>query len=362
MLRRQTEDIRGFLLQTSILDRLDGSLCDAVTNQSGGSSKLDQLQRGNLFLIPLDEKRHWFRYHHLFADVLRMHLLAEQPDQVPALHHRASEWFEQKNLTADAIHHALEAKDFDRAANLIERAVPEARRNRQEAQLLSWLKAIPDEVFQNRPVLSVHYAGTLLQIGIIDGVEKRLQQAERWLDKENQEQPIYVDEKEFQHLPALVAMYHAAVSLLNADVTNTMRYAQQVLDLANEDDNLLRGSASSLLGLAYWSGGDLDTTYKMFSNGMTYLLKVGFIPDVIGGSVTLADIKITQGHLREAMEIYEHGLQLATKQGAPVLRGAADMHVGMADLYREQNDLLTAEQSLQKSKDLGEFNGLPKNP
>lgn len=362
VLRRQTEDIRSFLLQTSILDRLDGSLCDAVTNQSGGRSKLEQLQRGNLFLIPLDEKRHWFRYHHLFADVLRMHLLAEQPDQVHALHHRASEWFEQNNLTADAIHHALEAKDFDRAANLIERAVPEARRNRQEAQLLSWLKSIPDEVLQNRPVLSVHYAGTLLQIGIMDDVEKRLQQVERWLDKENQEQPIYVDEEEFQHLPALVAMYHAAVSLLNADVTNTMRYAQQVLDLASEDDNLLRGSASSLLGLAYWSGGNLDTTYKMFSNGMAYLLKVGFIPDVIGGSVTLADIQIIQGHLREAMDIYEHGLQLATKQGAPVLRGAADMHVGMAELYRERNELHAAVQSLHKSKELGEFNGLPKNP
>ena len=362
VLRRQTEGIRSFLLQTSILDRLGGSLCDAVTNQSGSRSKLEQLQRGNLFLIPLDEKRHWFRYHHLFADVLRMHLLAEQPDQVPTLHHRASEWFEQNNLTADAIHHALEAKDFDRAANLIERAVPEARRNRQEAQLLSWFKSIPDEVLQNRPVLSVHYAGTLLQIGIMDDVEKRLQQVKRWLDKENQEQPIYVDEEEFQHLPALVAMYHAAVSLLNADVTNTMRYAQQVLDLASEDDNLLRGSASSLLGLAYWSGGDLDTTYKMFSNGMTYLLKVGFIPDVIGGSVTLADIQITQGHLRKAMDIYEHGLQLATKQGAPVLRGAADMHVGMAELYRERNELHAAVQSLQKSKELGEFNGLPKNP
>src|SRR5690606_32307712 len=141
--RRQTEDVRGFLLETSILDRLDSSLCDAVTNRTRSKSKLEQLQRGNLFLIPLDEKRRWFRYHHLFAAVLRMHLMAEQPDQVPVLHQRASEWFEQNNFTADAIHHALEAKDFDRAANLIERAVPEARRTRQETQLLNWLKALP---------------------------------------------------------------------------------------------------------------------------------------------------------------------------------------------------------------------------
>ena len=100
----------------------------------------------------------------------------------------------------------------------------------------------------------------------------------------------------------------------------------------------------------------------MFAEGMAYLQKVGYISDVIGGSVTLADIRITQGRLREAMSIYERGLQLATKQGAPALRGAADMHVGMSELYCERNELNTAEQHLLKSKELGELNGLPKNP
>ena len=364
VLQRQPEFVQNFLLQTSILDRLNGPLCDAVTSQPGSDLQLKQLQRGNLFLIPLDDKQNWYRYHHLFADVLHMHLMAEQPGQVPALHTRASEWYEKNKLTDEAIHHAVEARDFERAASLIERAVPEARKNRRETQLLGWLKTLPDEVLQCRPVLSVHYAGTLLQIGQLDGVVEQLQQAERWLNipEDTQEQPVYVDEEDYQRLPGLVSMYHAALSLIYADVANTMKYARQVLEFANEDDGLLRGAASSLLGLAHWTSGDLETAYEMFSKGMVYLQKVGFISDVIGGSVTLADIRITQGRLREAMGIYEHGLQLATKQGASTLRGAADMYVGMSGLCFERNELNTAEQFLLKSKELGELNGLPKNP
>ena len=171
VLQRQPEAIRNFLVQTSILDRLNGPLCDAVTSQLECKAKLESLQRGNLFLIPLDDKRYWYRYHHLFADVLRMHLMAKQPDKVPTLHKRASEWFEQNNLTADAIRHALAGKDFERAAELIERTLPVMRQTRQEATLLGWLKALPDEVFKRRHVLNVNYVGTLLQNGQFDGVE-----------------------------------------------------------------------------------------------------------------------------------------------------------------------------------------------
>ena len=112
VLQRQPEPIRNFLLQTAILDRLNGPLCEAVTGQPGGKARLETLQRGNFFLIPLDDKRHWYRYHHLFADVLHMHLMAEQPDQVPALHRRASEWYEQNGSPADAIRHALAGRGF----------------------------------------------------------------------------------------------------------------------------------------------------------------------------------------------------------------------------------------------------------
>src|SRR5688572_9291095 len=189
VLQRQPESVRSFLLQTSILERLSASLCDAVignhpegTGHTEGGAQLEALQRGNFFLIPLDDKRHWYRYHHLFADVLRMHLMTEQPDLVPVLHRQASAWYEQNGSPAEAIHHALAGGDFERAAGLVELAAPAMHRNRQEATVLSWMKALPEELFRARPVLSILYVGTMMSNGQIEGVESRLRDAERWLE------------------------------------------------------------------------------------------------------------------------------------------------------------------------------------
>ncbi len=364
VLHRQPEATRRFLLQTAILGRLNGSLCDAVTGQTGGKAQLETLERGNFFVIPLDDRRHWYRYHHLFAEVLKVHLLAEQAEHISDLHKRASIWYEQHDSIADAIRHALLAENFERAADLIERAVPNMRQSRQEPILLTWFQALPDELFKNRPVLTVHYAGTLLQNGHLDGVESRLRAVEQWLEmpEDIREQPIYVDKEDFCRLPGSVAMYHAGIALIQSDITNTIKYAQQVLALAPQDDNFLRGAASALLGLAFWTSGDLDTAHQVYAEGMAYLQKAGYTSDAIGGTMTLADIQLMQGRLRGAMNSYKHGLQLATKQGMPPLRGAADMHVGLSKLECERNDLNVAEQHLLKSKELGELNGLPKNP
>jgi LuxR family transcriptional regulator, maltose regulon positive regulatory protein len=133
VLQRQPGHVQQFLLQTSILDRLSGPLCDAVTGQDGGKAKLAALERGNLFLVPLDDRRRWYRYHQLFADVLQAHLRDEQPEQVPDLHRRASAWYERNGEPSEAIRHALAAGDFERAADLVELAIPAMRRTRQEA-------------------------------------------------------------------------------------------------------------------------------------------------------------------------------------------------------------------------------------
>src|SRR5438874_1464422 len=179
VLQRQPEPVRSFLLQTAILDRLNGPLCDAVTGQEEGTARLEALERGNLFVVPLDDKRHWYRYHHLFADVLSAHLMAEQPDQVATLHRRASAWYEQHGSASDAIRHALAAADFARAADLVELGVLAMLRSRQEATLLGWLKVLPDEVLRCRPVLSVAYARVSLASGEErEGVEERLRDAE----------------------------------------------------------------------------------------------------------------------------------------------------------------------------------------
>lgn len=362
VLNNRPETIRRFLLQTSILDRLNGPLCDAVTGQPGGATQLEALQRGNFFLIPLDDRRHWFRYHHLFADVLRAHLAAEQPDQLSGLHMRASDWFARNGATPEAIHHALAAPDHERAAALIEQALPAARQNRQEAMLLGWLQALPDELLRQRPVLTVHYVGVLLQNGRLDSVTARLRDAERWLDENGVERLVHAEEEEYQRLPASVAMYQAAITLLRGDVAGATSHARRVIELAPTGDNFMRGAAWSLIGLAAWTSGDLETAYATYAEGMAYLQQAGFISDVIGGAVSLADIRLTQGRLRGALTIYERGLQTATPPDRPALRGAADMHVGLSDIYCERNELDRAAQHLQDSAALGDLNGLPKYP
>lgn len=425
VLHRQTAEIQTFLLRTSILERLCGSLCDAVCSygtgahapdasgpasaglENVGQTTLEYLEHANLFIVPLDNERHWYRYHHLFADLLRQRLLQqprlllqtpllqqtsstrEEKGGVDELHRRASEWYEHNGLAADAIHHALAAKDFERAATLIELAVPEMRRNRQEATHteLGWLKALPDELVQFRPVLSVAYAYALFGSGELETVEARLRDAERWLDPADPVEMkadrsersaslaartaagmVVVDEKEFRRLPGMIALLQTAQALSRGNMPETVKNARRVLDLAPEDDHLILGGAASTLGLAAWTSGDLETAIRMTADGMTNVRRAGYISPAIGGAIVLADILIAQGRLHEAMTTYERALQWATESGgqgapgAPVLRGAADMHVGMSSLHREHNDLKTATQHLLTSRALGELAGLPQNP
>ena len=368
VLQRQPESVRSFLLQTSILDRLNGSLCDAVTSQQEGGARLAALERGNFLVVPLDDKRHWYRYHHLFADVLYAHLQAEQPEQVATLHRRASAWYEHHGMAADAIRHALAARDFERAADLVEREILGMRNSRQEAVFLGWLKALPDELIYYRPVLSVWYAHALLARGELDSVEGRLQDAERWLRTPADAAEgamIVLDEEELRRVPGAIAIARAGLALVAGNVADTVKYARQVLDLVAEDDYFGLGSSSALLGLAYWASGDLEAAHRLYSDGMAFLQKAGRISNAIGGAIALADIRIEQGRLREAMSTYQKGLQLATEQtqrGAPVLPETGDMYVGMSEIEREQGDLDAAAQHLLRSKEQGEHTGFPQYP
>jgi LuxR family transcriptional regulator, maltose regulon positive regulatory protein len=371
VLQSQPEPIRQFLFQTSIVDRLNGSLCDALTARENCSAQLEALQRGNLFIIPLDDKRHWYRYHHLFGDVLRMRLTAEQPDQVAVLHRRASEWYEHNGSMENAIRHALAAGDFARAADLVEMVMLDMRRNRQFATLLAWLKQIPDELVRVRPVLCVGYALASMSCGEHPAVEPRLRDAERWLDtpddpRQQPESPlkgmIVVDHKEFRRLPGLIALIRAGQALARGDMPETVKYARRVLDLAPDNDLLMLGGASSQLGLVAWTRGDLEAARPLTADGMEKVRQAGYISPSLGAAISLADIQITQGRLHEAMTTFERALQWAMKPGAPVLPGAADMYVGMSDLLREHNDMKTASQYLLTSQALGELAALPQNP
>ena len=337
---------------------------------------LEALERGNLFLVPLDDRRRWYRYHHLFADVLQARLLDEQPGQVPDLHRRASAWYQQNGEPAAAIGHALAAEDFGRAADLVELAIPAMRRTRQEATVRGWLEVLPlgvlpDEVVRVRPVLSVHFAGALLSGGEFEGVEARLRDAERWLDATTARhegaparpaEMVVADEEEYRRLPAEIEVYRAALALAQGDVPGTVRHARRALDLSPADDHLCRASAAGFMGLASWASGDLEAGHSAYAECMAGLRRAGYIADTFGCAIAMADIRLAQGRLGEAMRTYEQALQRASEQGGPVLRGTADMYVGMSEVHRERGDLQAATQQLLRSQELGEHNGLPQNP
>lgn len=359
VLQRQPETTRSFLLQTAILDQLTGPLCDAVTGQANGSARLEALQRGNFFVIPLDDKRQWYRYHHLFAEVLHAYLTAEQPDQLAVLHRRASAWFEQHGQAGDAIRHALAAEDFALAAGMIEQIFPAMARARQEDTMLGWLRSLPESVVQERPVLCNFYAGVLLQHGMMENVEAWLRAAE--LGLEPAAARTVTNEAEFRRLPGAVAIHRSGLALMVGNIADTIKYARQALDLAPEDDLLGRGGAAGLLGLALWTGGSLEEAQQIFSEGILYLQKAGHFSDAIGLTLARSEIFITQGRLHAAMQLYERVLQAAAELGTPAVRGTADMLVGLSELYRERGNLTAAEQHLQRSKELGEHAGLPQN-
>jgi LuxR family maltose regulon positive regulatory protein len=181
VLHRQPEQVYNFLLRTSILDRLSDSLCDAIIGQENCSGMLDILDRNNLFIVPLDDTRHWYRYHHLFADVLQSRLIEEQPDRVSGLHQKASTWYEQNSFSSDAIRHALVAGNLENAARLIELVWFAMDINMQSATWLGWVKALPEEMIRSRPVLSVGYAWALLDSGEMETCETWLKNAEEKL-------------------------------------------------------------------------------------------------------------------------------------------------------------------------------------
>jgi LuxR family maltose regulon positive regulatory protein len=361
VLQRQPEAVQQFLLQTSVLDRLCGPLCDAVTAREGGKAKLAELERGNLFLVPLDDRRQWYRYHQLFADVLQARLLDEQPDDVPELYRRASAWYERNGEPSEAIRHALAAEDFERAADLVEMAIPAMRRSRQETAVRRWLEALPEAVIRVRPVLCIGFAGVLLVCGDVEGVEDRLRDAERWryATTDASAEMVVVDEEEFGRIPVMIEVYRAALALARGDLPATVNHGRRALDLAPQEDFLPRAAAAGLLGLASWTIGDLEAAHQAYSDCTAGLHRAGYVADTLGCAIALADIRVTQGRLGEAIRTYEQALQLAPPQEGLVLRGTADMYVGLSELHRERNDLQTATQYLLRSEELGEHTGLP---
>jgi LuxR family maltose regulon positive regulatory protein len=364
VLRSQPGGVRTFLSQTASLNHLSGPLCDAVTGRSDSQEVLETLERENLFVVPLDDRRQWYRYHHLFADVLRARALKDDPGRIPTLHRLASEWHERNDLPEDAVRHALAGADFERAATLIERAMPDMRRRRQDGTLLSWLKALPDDAATSRPVLSVYYAWSMLIAGDLDAAERRLDDAERALAASTEDGELphpSVDGEELRMLPVMIPVYRATLAQARGDVAGTTKHARRALELTRPGDHLGHGAAAGYLGMALWASGNLQEAVHTFADARTSLGLAGNTADVLGSTLVLADMLVVQGRLREARRAYEGSLQRATAQGEPVPQSTADLHTGISELDREQNDLDAATRHLQESAALGEPASLPEN-
>jgi LuxR family transcriptional regulator, maltose regulon positive regulatory protein len=357
VLHRQPEAVRKFLLHTCLLSRFTASLCNAVTGNDDGAAMLRALDEGNLFLVALDDRRTWYRYHHLFADVVRLRLLREDPSFVRELHRRAGAWFDEHDEPSEAFFHAIAAEDFGHAADIAERALPRLARGRQQATMRTWFAMLPNDAFDNRPVLNIGYVGSRMVSGDTTGVEARLTSIEHWLDEP--EGAIVVDHEEYRRLPAQVAVYRAALARLAGDIEGTIAHAERALALVGPDDDLARGGAAGLLALARWSAGDLDEAHHWYSEAMRSLERGEFIADVLGCALALGDISIAQGRPDDAMSTFEFGLRLAREHN--VVLGTADMHVAMSEVFLERNDLEAARRHLDAAEELGDHAGLPQN-
>ncbi|SFC65152.1 LuxR family transcriptional regulator, maltose regulon positive regulatory protein [Nocardioides terrae] len=369
VLSRQPDDVRRFLLDTSILSRLTGQLCDAVSPpaRSGGRSgkaMLEVLDRANLFLVPLDGRRTWYRYHHLFGDVLQSHLLEERPGDVSGLHRRAAAWYAEAGQVEAAVRHALAGDDLDQAADLIESSFRTLGRERREDLLSRWADQVPDEVLRDRPVLAIALIGGLMASNQFDGVERRLDHVEQLLRKPAA-QLVVRDPGELARVPAAVEMYRAAVALLGGDPPGAIARAERAIDLAVASDDLAVGAAAALSGLASWSTGDITAAHASYARSIPALTRVGHIADVLGCSVAMADMELRLGRLRDAERTFAHALGLAeanTPPGASVMRGTADMLVGLSRMAWYRNDLVASAEYLRRSDELGEAASLPQNP
>jgi LuxR family transcriptional regulator, maltose regulon positive regulatory protein len=383
VLARQPERVRSFLLHTSVLERLCGPLCDTVTGQEGCGALLETLERGNLFLIPLDDRRRWFRYHHLFADVLRAHLADESPALVARLHARASVWYEADGALDDAVRHALAGEDFGRAAAFIEKLGPELRGSYRNATLLAWLRAIPDRVLRSRPVLSVEYARAATEVGDFQVGEARLRDAEAWLEAAASEAGQQVaggaaNEGEVPGVPATpgttapvaraealravaakIATARTFLAQAQGDVVGTVSHAGRALELLPPDDVFERGVIGSLLGLAHWSNGALEEAHGSLKAGLDGIRDAGNVMVAVGAQHMLADVRVAQGRLSDAMATYERALRLAAEQPEPVVLGTANLHLGWSEILFERGEREAAAWHLERSEALGEPATLP---
>ena len=370
VLDRQPDRVREFLLATSVLRELSGSLCEAVTGMADARKILESLDRDNVFVIPLDDDRRWYRYHHLFADALRARLLARDPDRLGGLHTTAGRWLAERGMFADAVPHAIAGEDHELTADLVELALAGLRKGRQDATILEWLAAVPDDVVRRRPLLATATAWSRLAAGDFTGVGAWLDVAEDGVDGRPgrtgvstpaPEEVVEAHAQEVRALPAMIAVYRASVAQAGGDVAGTIAHAQRAYDLAGPEDHFSRGAGAGFLGLAAWAAGDLETAVATFTDAVVSMRAAGLVADALGSTVVLGSMLLALGRPLEARRIFEEALATAEHRSGPALPTAGDVHVGLAGVLCELDDLDAAVRHLDVARELGGLGSLPEN-
>ena len=366
VLARRPAGTKDFLLQTSILKRMSGSLCDAVLGLSSrdivvpqSQSILEQLEQANLFLIPLDDKRGWYRYHHLFADLLRVRLKQTYPDRLATLHRRASQWYASRAFWDEAIRHALVAGDMEEAARLVEQNAMKAFIRSELARLMRWVDALPDDLVKSRPWICVYHAWALRLTGApyVD-VESRLQIVEQALERDSglsapgsQAGGVVMTQKETQHLLGHFYALRAYQALYSEQLDQVKEPSYRALDNLPQD-SFMRSTVALAIGLAARFGGDLTAASRAFIEARAIGLKyenryVGVI-----ATCRLAYTQMLAGQLQQAAKTCQEALQMATGKDGRRLPVAGYALVYLGAIYREWNALETAAKYLVEGIDL----------
>ncbi len=371
VLARQSDDVRTFLLATSVLTQLTAGLCDTVSGRDDSQQMLERLEADGLFVMSLDEERTWFRYHHLFADALRARLPADLPGRSDELHGSAARWLADNGLLADAVHHAFAGGEQEYAADLVELGLGDQRRRRQDPTLREWAGRLDDDVVRRRPLLAAFIGWSRLAQGDVDGVEPWLDAAQAGLSAAAQQPsgpaPAALSaaaadrEAQRRGLPSMISVYRAAVAQARGDTDGTLTHARDALDLAGPADYFSRGAANGFLGLAAWAAGDLTAAVDTFTGAIENLDAAGMRTDALGSVVVLGQMWLARGDTHRARTLLERAIAEATSRSGPALATTGDLYVVLADVLREQGDLAGAEEHLQTARGLGDRASLPEN-
>jgi LuxR family transcriptional regulator, maltose regulon positive regulatory protein len=342
VLERQGEQVREFLLETSVLDRLSGELCDAVTGRTGSQAMLQQVERAGLFLVPLDEVRRWWRYHHLFADLLRTRLQRDQPGRVRELHHNAAAWSDEHGLADDAVRHALAAGDAAWAARLIERHVDAMLDLTEQATLQRRLETLPAELVRSRPRLLLvqtwiaHWAGQVESAGLLlDAAEHAFANA----TDEAFEPSVGRAASLLANVPAAIALARAYLAHLRGDADGTAAFASRALAEIGEGEWMLDSRIRWHMAVAEWLRGSLAEAEHAFTSVIARWRAAGDPGLAAPSCHLLGQVQRAQGRLDAAIGTYRQALEIATLPGRPVLPVAGIGYVGLAEVAYQRNEL-----------------------